>query len=105
MVVVHAQSNVFLKIRASRVVIHPGRHGVSMLMALIKFVSMQQTVKENQLWKQTDLVHVRFNVFQIHVFRMAIQQGHQCVKIPMALHKNVLTQGRLSKTISRQVNM
>lgn len=48
MVVVHAQSNVFLKIHASRVVIHPGRHGVSMQMALIKFVSMQQPVKENQ---------------------------------------------------------
>ena len=103
MVVVHAPSNVFLKILASRVVIHPGRHGVSMQMALIKFVSMQQTVKENQLWKQTDLVHVRFNVFQIHVFKMAIPQEHQCVKIRMALHKNVLTQGRLSKTISRPV--
>ena len=103
MVVVHAPSNVYLKIRASRVVIHQGRHGVSMQMALIKFVSMQQTVKENQLWKQTDLVHVRFNVFQIHVFKMVILQEHQCVKIQMVLHKNVLTLGWLSKTITRQV--
>ena len=103
MVVVHAPSNVYLKIRASRVVIHLGRHGVAMQMALIKFVLMQQTVKENQLWKQTDLVHVRFNVFQIRVFKMVIPQEHQCVKIQMALHKNVLTQGRLSKIITRQV--
>ena len=103
MVVDHAPSNVFLKIRASRMVIHPGRHGVSMQMALIKSVSMRQTVKENQLWKQTDLVHARFNAFQIHVFKMAIPQEHLCVKIQMAQHKNVLTKGWLSKIISREV--
>ena len=103
MAVVHVLSNVFLKTHVFRAAIRPELPGASIQMVLIKFVSMQLTVKENQLWKQTDLVHVRFNVFQIHVFKMVIPQEHQCVKIQMALHKNVLTQGRLSKTITRQV--
>ena len=103
MVAAHALSNVFLRIHASRMAIRPGRPGVSMQMALIKSVSMRQTVKENLLWKQTDLVHVRFNVFRIHVFKMAIPQEHLCVKIQMVQHKNVLTKGRLSKIISRKV--
>ena len=100
---VHVLFNVFLKIHVSRVVTHPELLGVSIQTVLIKFVSMQLTAKENQLWKQMVLVHVRFNAFQIHVFKMEIPQEHQCVKIQMAQHKNVLIKGRFSKFISRKM--
>ena len=96
MAVVHVLFNVFLKIHVSRVVTHPELLGVSIQTVLIKFVSMQPTVKENQLWKQTALVHVRSNAFQIRVSRMAIPQVHQCVEIRTAQHKNVSIKGQFS---------
>ena len=93
MAVVHVLSNVFPKTHVSRAAIRPELPGASIQMALIKFVSMQLTAKENQLWKQTAPVHVRFNVFPIHASRMETPMELQCVKIQMDQRKSVLIPG------------
>ena len=96
MAVVHVLSNVFLKTHVFRAAIRLELPGASIQMVLIKFVSMQLTVKENQLWKQTVPVHVQSNAFPIHVSRMETPMEHQCVKIRMDQHKNVLIPGWFS---------